>query len=143
MTSAVITFGTTLKVGDGESSEAFTVIPELISADGQKATAETVNVTNTDSPNAAQEKIGQAIVDPGQITASFNYIPTNAVQLGLRTDMYAGTTRNFQLFMNNADADVLPFAAIVVGWEKTGGGRGTNWVLEVTLDVTGKSVEPT
>lgn len=142
-TKAVITFGTLLKVGDGQTSEVFATIPELIAAHGHEETAGFVDVTNTDSPNNAHEKIGEAIVDSGQVTVSFNYIPTDTVQLGLRTDMFAGTTRNFELVNKNTAADVVPFAAIITGWKKVGGGQGSNWVLEVILEVTGKVVEPT
>lgn len=113
MTSAVIGIGTLLKVGDGATpTEAFTTIAEVKSISGPSETRDTLDVTNMDSPNQYKEFVA-TLIDGGTISCDINFIGDNTTQNGLRTDMLAGTARNFQLLMANTGASLYAFTAFV------------------------------
>jgi predicted secreted protein len=141
-TSAFKGYKTLLKIGDGASNEAFTTIAELLRVDGPDESATTVDVTNADSPNNAREFIGEALVDGGEINASCNFVVNSATQEQVRTDMYAGTTRNFKVVLANSSANEITFSAIVTGFNPNGGGEGSQMQAALRLKVTGKPTHP-
>lgn len=113
-TKAKAAKGTLLKRGDGAVSEVFTTIAEVSTISGPETTVETVDATSHDS--SAAEFISTALPDNGEIGFEFNYVPGNAQQEGLVTDMNAGTLRNFQLICPTTHASTpmtFAFAAIV------------------------------
>ena len=122
MTQAVGTKFTELRRGNGADPEVFTPVKEVVSWTGPAETASQIEVTSLQSP--AKEFIS-GLRDGGEVTLELNFIPSDAGQQGLRTDLSSGTTRNFELVLpdNTVDADrtTIEFAAIVTSFQIQGG----------------------
>ena len=113
MSSAFRAIGTTLKLGDGGSPEAFTTIAELkqISANRNQ---EFVDVTNHDSTNNFREEL--ATFKGAQVTFSGNFLPENATQdetTGIQEAFDSQTLDNYQLIFSNAGNHQFAFAAYI------------------------------
>jgi hypothetical protein len=138
---AISSFGTLLKVGDGESSETFTTIFEVGDISGPGLGLDTEESTNHSSPGGWEEVIA-TILRTGEVTFPVNYEPTEATlnaTTGLIADVVARTLRNFQLVFPDAGSTTWSFAAYVTAFEP---GAPVNGKL--TADVTLKpSGQPT
>lgn len=139
MTSALSSFGTLVKKGDGGSPESFTTIAELLDIEGPEVTLETEEATSHSSTDGWAEYLG-TILDGGEVSFEVNYVPTNATHnasTGLIKDMTARTKRNFQIVFPDSGNTTWSFAAFVTKVGPTAPVRG---VLKgsVTLKVTGK-----
>lgn len=104
-----------LQRGDGATpTEAFTTIGEVTNLNGPPESAPQVDVTSFDS-TAKEFRAG--LVDGGEVTFDMNFVGENAQQQGLRTDLRAGTVRNFKLILPDravvADCTNVAFAAVV------------------------------
>ena len=141
-TKAMVGWGTILKIGDGATAETFNTILEALSISGPSFSAGFLDVTNADSASNAREKIGEALVDGGQVTLEGNYVPTDTYDKQVITDMYAGTTRNFELIFTDSGASKIAFAAIITGFEPGGMEEGSAVSKTITLEVTGKPTTP-
>src|SRR5665213_2915554 len=112
---AIFARGTLLKIGDGGGTEAFTTIAEVITLAGPDLTLDMIDVTSHDSTNGARERIG-GLLDIGQITASVNFIPTNATQSftsGLIHDQLNRVKRDFQLVFPNGAVTTWAFTCLL------------------------------
>lgn len=111
-TNAKSSIGIKLKRGDGAGSETFTLIAEITSLKGPSEKAPQLDATSFDS--TAMEFIA-GLPDNGELTGELLFVGSNAQQQGLRTDLRAGTLRNFKLDLNDhaSDPTVASFAAIV------------------------------
>lgn len=105
--SAKSAFGTLLKLHDGVST--YTTIAEQTSVTMSGPTVETIDVTNHDSPSAYREFI-PSLIDGGECTFEGNWVPSNAVQAQVRTDMVARTRRLFQIVYPTSPAKTHAFA---------------------------------
>lgn len=105
-TSAKSVHGTTLKRG-------VNAIAELTNIGGVEIKAETIDVTSHDSASGYREWI-LGLKDAGEISIEGNFIPgdTNG-QIGLKTDLLAGTLQAFTITFPAALATVWTFNAIV------------------------------
>lgn len=140
-TTAIKGFGTLLKRGDAATpTEAFTAVGEALTISGPSYSAEAIDVTNMDSPNNAHEKIGEGLVDGGEISIEGNYIYDDAQQDGILTDMYAGTSRNWKIVLSNSQE--IAFTGILTGWELSGMEKGSQVRFSATMAVTGKPTTP-
>lgn len=110
--------GTKLKRGDAGSPEVFTLIAEVKDIKGPSETAADFEVTSYDS--TAKEFLTD-LPDNGELTFDMNFIGSDTEQQGLRTDLRAGTTRNFQLVFNDHSTSptTASFAAQVTKLENT------------------------
>ena len=111
-TKAKSTKGVLLQRGDGGGSEVFTTIAEVKSFDGPTESAPDIEVSNFDS--TAEEFIA-GLPASGEVQMTLNFVGPDAQQQGLRTDLRAGTLRNFKLILNDHDTTktTFAFAAIV------------------------------
>lgn len=111
-TKAKSTKGVMLQRGDGGGSEVFTTVAEVKSFDGPTESAPDIEVSSFDS--TAEEFIA-GLPANGEVQLGLNFIGPDVQQQGLRTDLRAGTLRNFKLIL--ADHATTPttfsFAAIV------------------------------
>lgn len=133
------TKNTLLKRGDGGGGgEVFTTIAEVKSFSGPGEQVSTIDVTSFDS--AAKEFISDALPDGKEVTFQVNFIGSDAEQQGLRTDLRAGTLRNFQLLLNDhaATKTTFTFAALVTDLDGPKGGQGEAYTMDVTLKVSGQ-----
>lgn len=131
-------FGTLLQVGDGTSSESFTTIAEVTNISGPSESLETIDATHMESPSSYREYI-PSLLDSGDISFDVNFLPGNATQTGLRTDMQARTLRNFQMVFTDSAASQYSFSAYVTGFEISAQ-IDDKLSASITLKVTGPVV---
>jgi hypothetical protein len=116
-TKASNTIGVKLQRGDGGGPETFTTIAEVTSFKGPTEKVPQLDATSFDS--TAMEFIA-GLADNGEVTFDVNWVGSDAQQQGLRTDLRAGTRRNFKLILNDKPSGgtqptTVSFAAIVTG----------------------------
>lgn len=101
-----------LQRGDGGGTEVFTTIAEVTSVKGPSEKAAQIDATSFDS--TGMEYIS-GLSDSGEVTFDVNFVGSDAQQQGLRTDLRAGTVRNFRLILNDhlTTPTTVAFAAIV------------------------------
>lgn len=139
MTSAISSFGTLLKKGDGGSPESFTTIAELLDIEGPDLAMDTEKVTSHSSTDGWAEYIA-TILDGGEVKFEVNYVPTSATHnasTGLIKDMTARTKRNFTLVFPDSGNTTWAFTGLVTSVKPkavvNGALRG-----EFKLRITGK-----
>jgi len=138
-TKAKPTKQTMCQRGDGATpTENFTTIGEVTSFSSPTVTVDEIDVTNMDS--TAKEFISSGLADGGEITLEMNFVGSDAQQQGLRTDAYAGTTRNFKFVMNDhaTTKTTVTFAAFVKMVDGPKGAVAEAYKTSVTLKVTGQ-----
>lgn len=130
--------GHLLKVGDGAgngaASSAYTTISEGQMLDGPKIAADALEATNTDSDGGWKEFV-VAQLDGGQLTWNGNYV-ANSAQEGMRTDLVAGTLRNFQVYSPTNTAKTYSFTALIVSFNPKFDYKGVIG-LSLTLRISG------
>lgn len=115
MTSALSSFGTLLKKGDGGSPESFATIAEVLDIEGPELALDTEEATSHDSTGGWEEVVG-TILRSGEIGFEINYVPTGATanaSTGLIADMKNRTRRNFQLVFPDSGNTTWSFTALV------------------------------
>lgn len=138
-TKASNTIGIQLQRGDGGGPETFTKIAEVTSWKGPTEKAPMLDASSFDS--TASEFIA-GLPDNGEVTFDVNWVGNDAQQQGLRTDLRAGTKRNFKLVLNDkpvggTQPTTVSFAAIVTGAPELSG--AVNQVVKgsCSLRITG------
>lgn len=90
-----------------------TAIPELTKVSGVGVNRETIECTNLSSPSQWKEFIF-GLKEGTDITAEMNYLPTNATQKLIISDMIAGTSATYDVTLPNGtsiwSATMLPYA---------------------------------
>ncbi len=116
-----------LQRGDGAGSETFTTIAECTNVKGPDEKVALIDATSFDS--AAMEDIS-GLSDGQEITFDGNWVGSDAQQQGLRTDLRAGTLRNFKFLANDhvSDPSYVLFSALVTSVPGFSG--GVNQVLK-------------
>lgn len=134
-TSAISSHGTLLKIGDGQGSESFTTIAEVLDITGPQYELATEEVTNHDS--GGWREFVPTLLDGGEITFDLNYYSA-VTQDQLETDMLARTKRNFKVVfpLPAAGTDTRAFAAYVTGVEVQAPVEGV-LKMSLTLRTTG------
>lgn len=131
-TAAKAAQGTLLRVHDGAST--YNTILEMTSISPSGPTVDFADVTNHDSPSNYEEKL-PTIIRSGQITFTGNWVPANAIQAQVRTDMNARTRRLFQIVYPTSPAKTHAFAgyfqSFVVGDATPTGTLTCNGTIEV------------
>lgn len=137
-TKAKAAKGTLIQRGDGGGPEVFTTIGEVTNFSGPGEEAETIEATSFDS--AAKEFISSGLPDNGEVTFTVNFVGSDTGQQGLRTDLRAGTLRNFKVILNDhaTTKTTATFAAIVSNLDgPTAGGVSDIYKMDVTLKLSG------
>lgn len=99
-TQAISAYGTLLKRGDGGAPETFTTVPEVRSISGPSTETDEAEVTTHSSAAAgAYREFILTLIDAGSIEFDINYVPTDAVHIGVRSDFANRTKRNWQLVL--------------------------------------------
>lgn len=93
-TASVISYGTTLGLGDGASPEVFTAILEVFEFSGVKSKRPQVDASNLTSPNQTKEYVA-GMIDPESCTFKVRLIPGNEVIIKNWYD--AGLRSNWKL----------------------------------------------
>ncbi len=137
-TGAIKGIGTLMQIGDGGGPEVFTTIAEVLSISGPTESRETIDVTNMDSAGNRREKIS-ALIDSGSVSFDMNFTGSNAEQNQLKTDMEAGTLRNFKIIMPGS-ARTFDFSALITELSKEFP-VDSQITASVTLEISGAVVE--
>lgn len=134
-TSAISSHGTLLKIGDGQGSESFTTIAEVLDITGPSYELATEEVTNHDS--GGWREYVPTLLDGGELTFDINYYSATT-QDQLETDMLAKTKRNFKIVfpLPASGTDTRAFAAYVTGVEVQAPVEGV-LKMSLTLRTTG------
>ena len=129
-TSAKLAFGTTLKKGE-------TAIAELTAIGGPTISADTLDVTSHDSADGYREFL-QGLRNAGEINIEGNFIPGNAGQVALTTDLNDGSSDAYTVTFPSAMATTWTFSAIVTAFE-TSAPFDDKASFTATLKITGKA----
>jgi hypothetical protein len=138
-TKATSTKGVKLQRGDGAGSETFTTIAEVLSWKGPTEKAPQLDASSFDS--TAMEYIS-GLPDNGEVTFDVNWVGSDAQQQGLRTDLRAGTKRNFKLQLVDSGGvtpTIVSFAAIVTGAPELSGAVNQIVKGSCSLRITGQA----
>lgn len=101
--------------GGAAGTEAFTTIAEITGFSGPQNQQELIDATHLESTDGFREYL-PGLRDGGSITFSGNYLPTNANQLQLSTDLIDGTRRNYRVVWSDAGQTTDEFGGYVVGF---------------------------
>jgi len=139
MTSAISSFGTLVKIGDGATPDAYTTIAELLDISGPNFSLGTKDVTAQTATGAWREFVA-TLLDPGEVTFDINFIPTentHDVGAGLIKDMTNRTNRNFQVVWPDVGSTTWTISTYITGFvpkAPVDGSLGAS----VTLKITGQ-----
>lgn len=139
-TRATSTKNIKMQRGDGATPvETFTTLAEVTGFKGPSEKASALDATSFDS--AAMEFIG-GLTDGGEVSLDLLFIGPDAGQQGLRTDLRAGTKRNFKLVLNDQPSGgVQPtsvaFTAVVTAAPELSGSVNQVVKSTATLKVSG------
>jgi hypothetical protein len=134
-TKATLGYGAQLRRGDGATPENFAVVPEVNSLKGPGIKVDVKDATSQSSPSATKENIA-GLIDSGQVTFDFNWVPGDATHAGILNDCLARTLRNWQLALPASIGMKWSFSAFVVGFDP-GVPTDDKCMATVTLDITG------
>lgn len=109
-TAALLGLGTLLKIGDGGGPETFATIGEITSLDWSGRSRPALDATSHDS--SAREFIA-GVLDNGEVSGEYSYVPDDTEQEAVETDFLAGTLRNFEIILPDTGAKKFSFAAII------------------------------
>jgi hypothetical protein len=130
---ALISEGTILRRGDGDSSETFSPIGEVTSASGLGGGSPTViDVSHLGS--SFREKV-LGLRDEGQISMTLQWAGDDTTHQGLWNDRATGALRNFEL--QYPDGTLDSFSAFVMTFESNIA-TDAAITVNVTLEITGQ-----
>lgn len=136
ITTAVAAFGTTIGVGSGSSSGAYTTIAEVVSINGVKPTQDFAEATHFGSPSGWDEHI-PTIRRLGTIELELNCVLSNAQQVELtQTAFNAGTKKGFKITFTDTGTAHVRFMGYVESFEIVSQ-VADKAVLNVTIRGTG------
>ena len=130
-TEAKSAFGTTLKKG-------VTAIAELTNIGGPSLSAATIDATSHDSADGYREFL-QGLRDGGEISIEGNFIPGNAGQVAIVTDLNDGSLDEYTITFPAVMATTWTFDAIVTAFESSSP-FDDKASFTATLKVSGKPV---
>ena len=113
-TIAKIANGTLLKVGDGASSENFTVVPEVTKIAGPSVKFDLLDATSHDLGGGNFREWIPGLADGENVTADMHWRPSNVVHKGLRVDQYARTKRNFEVVFPDTTDNTVTIATYIM-----------------------------
>ncbi len=133
---ALVSEGVKLLRGDGATpTEVFNAVGEVISFDGPGGSASVMDITHLNSL-AREKRMG--LPDEGQISFGLNLIPSDAEQVGLRTDRDNRVKRNFKLELTDAGPTTIEFTGFVLEFP-IAGAVDEPIRLNVTIEITGQN----
>lgn len=110
--AAKTTFGAELWMGPAGGT--LVKVAELTSINPPKRSRSTIDVTSHDSTGGAQEFIGAAIYDPGEVSGSGFYVAGSTGDDAMVTAITDGVSRDFKLVVKSAaDTEDQTFAGFV------------------------------
>lgn len=133
-TQAIKTQGTKLEIQDNTSSPiAYVQVKEMVSFNAFDGQASEIDCTSLDSTS---KEFLMGLMDNGQFSGEFNFLPSDAGQQQVREARAATARRHFKLTLS--DASVFSFDAFVQQAPISGGvdaKMDASFVLRITGDV--------
>lgn len=140
MTSSVaIGHGTLLAWDADGATGTYTDFLELVFVTPPNESGDTVDVTHTASPDKYRE-FKAALLDAGEVTAHFNYVPGNTADVKMREHRRARVFRNYKITFPNAETIIFS------GWPGSISPDvplDDKMTLEVTFKISGKPTHST
>lgn len=135
MSLAIGAQGTLLKIGNGASSESFTTVPEVHKLQAPNIKYDLLETSSHDT-SVFKEYI-PGLADGENIAASYWFVPTNSVHIGIRTDALARTKRNFEIiFPGGGTGAQMAMGAYITNMSPTAD-VNTVLVAQMNAKVTG------
>jgi hypothetical protein len=117
-----------------------TAIAEVVNISGPGLKLDTIDVTNMGSPNATREFIA-GLLDGGEVTLEINFLPADATQKSLITDLTSRTKTTYSIVWSDTAPTTWTFTALVTGYEP-GGKVDDKLSATVTLKISGLPTIP-
>lgn len=111
-----------------------TACSELKTIGVPKIQRDTLDATSFDSGNYEEFILGMRRT--GECSLSFNHIPTDTRQTGLKSDLDNGTVQSFSITFPFSSTKTLAFSGVVTSWEPTTDVNGI-MMLNVSIKVSG------
>lgn len=92
-------FGTKLYRGDGAVSEAFTLVGDTLDFSGPNESHMIEDATHMESTDGWAEKVAIGVKEAGSLSFDVHWVSGDAMQGLIRSDMIAGTRRNWRLLL--------------------------------------------
>lgn len=111
-TNVIKSQGVTIAKGDAASPEVFTSIADVMSIGGPTSVNNEIDVTSLSDTAKA---FISALVDNGEVSIGMGFVPTNATQQAIFTDLAAGSTNeaNYRITFTDSPASTFTFSAWV------------------------------
>jgi Lambda phage tail tube protein, TTP len=143
MSDAIDGFGTILKLGDGEATETFTSVAELVDINGPGIKRDSRETTHHQSADKFRE-YKPGLKDGGEVGYTVNLLPGNATH-GTGTGGLLGTINddelhNWELHLPPNDAGATykwSFAGFLTSFDVKYP-KGDNITADMTLKISGK-----
>ncbi len=140
LSTGKVGLGTVFKVGDGQSPEVFTSIVNVVSIGMSGRSVEEVDFTHLASSGGFRE-FRPGFKDPGELTLSVHYDPTNATlngTAGLEYELNQGRVFNWKIDMTGAGFNYMLYG---IGYVSGGDFNFTGEdpiTYEVTIRISGQ-----
>lgn len=96
---------------------------------------EVVEVEDLDPVDGVMKKLAGRL-DPGEVSLTLNFDPTNTGHMDLEADFYAGEAHNYRIVLPNNYG--WTFSGVVTGWSPSEIAASDVIQVEVTIAVSGK-----
>lgn len=113
--TGVVTTATVTNLAGGVA-EAYTAVAEVNNISGPSEALETIDVTHLTSPSARREFIA-SLLDSGECSFDLNFLPSDANQSGVRSDLSNRVRRRWQIVYTDESLTTAEFDAFVTSWE--------------------------
>lgn len=133
MSDAIMAYGATIAIGDGEQSEEFTEISEVRDISGFERILEVKDVSNHGSPGQHRERI-VGWRDTSPVTFDINYISDDASHALLKAAHDGATVDNYQITWADGESYQFPAACTKFGKPSPVDGE---LLVNIELTVTG------
>jgi len=110
MSDGISSAGIIIKRGDGQSSEAFTTIAEVVDINGPNMTKDTVELTPLNATRRYR-RFASHFRDGGEVTIEANWTRNGFVDM--KEDFDRDVTWNYQIVFPDTGATTLDWAGIV------------------------------
>jgi predicted secreted protein len=137
MTIAYKAFGTLLKRGDGASPETFQEVKNCGDIEGPSTKKDFEEITNHSSAaEGGYKEYVPTLKDGDTLKCSVNWLPSDAVHIGIQQDLDGDVLRNWQLVFPTTPVATFAFAAYVSAFNPKAPVKGIV-MRELELKITG------
>ena len=137
MTDAIIGYGTTVEVQNGETTPGWEFIGEITNITPPNESVDQVDVTHMESPGRTREFI-QGLIDPGEMSLDLNHVPGSATDDLILEWRTSGETRSMRITYPNNVTETFP--AFVLGYAPSGVAVADALTATLTVKVAGAIV---